>query len=99
MPSTDDTWNAGDASGAGNTSDAGVPIPPDGTRLVVGGFDGDGDVLIGDGGNDWFVLGPYNATVEYGRQGGTDAVFGFHAGDVFRFAETLLHGSAGCAGS
>jgi len=56
---------------------------------MFGGFEGDGDVLISGKGDDWFVLGPYNVTVECGRQDGTDAIFGFHAGDVFRFTDIV----------
>jgi len=63
--------------------------PPDGTTLMFGGFNGDGDVLTGDTGNAWFVLGPNNITVECGRQDGTDAIFGFHVGDVFRFTDII----------
>jgi len=56
---------------------------------MFGGFNGDGDALTGDHGNDWFVLGPYSVTIECGRQDGTDAIFGFHAGDVFRFTDVV----------
>ena len=72
-----------------DTSDTELPTPPDGTNLMFGGFDGDGDVLIGNKGDNWFVLGPNAITVECGRQDGTDAVFGFHAGDAFRFTDIV----------
>ena len=63
--------------------------PPDGTNLMFGGFDGGGDVLKGSKGSDWFILGSGNCTIEAGRQDGTDAIFGFHAGDAFRFTDIV----------
>jgi hypothetical protein len=72
-----------------DTSDTELPTPLDGTNLMFGGFDGDGDVLIGNKGDNWFVLGPNAITVECGRQDGTDAIFGFHAGDAFRFTDIV----------
>jgi hypothetical protein len=72
-----------------DTSDTELPTPPDGTNLMFGGFDGGGDVLKGSKGDDWFILGSGNCTIEAGRQDGTDAIFGFHAGDAFRFTDIV----------
>ena len=65
-----------------DTSDTEPLALPDGTNLMFGGFDGDGDVLKGSKGDDLFILGFGNCTIEAGGQDGTDAIFGPCRGSV-----------------
>jgi Ca2+-binding RTX toxin-like protein len=57
-----------------------------GNDILVGGLTAAGDLLSGGVGDDLYGIGGDGpVTITEGRQGGSNTVWGFGAGDVFRF--------------
>src|SRR5437764_14057054 len=59
----------------------------DGNDMLLGGFSIAGDVLNGGQGSNLLMLGNAAATIEVGKHGEADTVYGFGEGDMLRIVE------------